>query len=133
MAFVSRTEKVKNIILCTLMASLDRGGVFIMYAVVVTGGKQYKVAEGDVLFVEKLDAEVDAAIELDNVLAISKDNGEFVVGKPVVEGAKVTAKVLKQGKAKKVVVFKYKPKKHYRKKQGHRQPYTKIQIQKINA
>ncbi|AVP55047.1 50S ribosomal protein L21 [Clostridium tetani] len=104
-----------------------------MYAVVVTGGKQYKVTEGDVLFVEKLDAEVDAAIELDNVLAISKDNGEFVVGKPVVEGAKVTAKVLKQGKAKKVVVFKYKPKKHYRKKQGHRQPYTKIQIEKINA
>jgi large subunit ribosomal protein L21 len=104
-----------------------------VYAVVVTGGKQYKVAEGDVIFVEKLDGEVDSTIELENVLAVNKDNGEFVVGKPVVEGAKVTAKVLKQGKAKKVVVFKYKPKKHYRKKQGHRQPYTKLQIEKINA
>lgn len=104
-----------------------------MYAVVVTGGKQYKVAEGDVVYVEKVEAEVDSTIEFDNVLAVSKDNGEFVFGKPAVEGAKVTAKVLKQGKAKKVVVFKYKPKKHYRKKQGHRQPYTKVQIEKINA
>lgn len=104
-----------------------------MYAVVVTGGKQYKVAEGDVVYVEKVEADVDSTIELDNVLAISKDNGEFVFGKPSIEGAKVTAKVLKQGKAKKVVVFKYKPKKHYRKKQGHRQPYTKLQIEKINA
>lgn len=104
-----------------------------MYAVVVTGGKQYKVQEGDILYVEKLDEEVDSTIEIENVLAVSKDNGEFVVGKPVVEGAKVTAKVLKQGKAKKVIVFKYKPKKQYRKKQGHRQPYTKLQIEKINA
>lgn len=82
-----------------------------MYAVVVTGGKQYKVAEGDVLFVEKLTADVDSTVELDNVLLVGKDNGETVVGKPMVEGAKVTAKVLAQGKAKKVVVFKYKPKK----------------------
>lgn len=104
-----------------------------MYAVVVTGGKQYKVAEGDVIFVEKLDGEVDSTIELENVLAVNKDNGEFVVGKPVVEGAKVKAKVLKQGKAKKIIVFKYKPKKDYRKKQGHRQPYTKLQIEKIDA
>ncbi|ACO84726.1 50S ribosomal protein L21 [Clostridium botulinum] len=104
-----------------------------MYAVVVTGGKQYKVAEGDVLFVEKLTADVDSTVELDNVLLVGKDNEETVVGKPMVEGAKVTAKVLAQGKAKKVVVFKYKPKKDYRKKQGHRQPYTKIQIEKINA
>lgn len=104
-----------------------------MYAVVVTGGKQYKVQEGDILYVEKLDEEVDSTIEIENVLAVSRDNGEFVVGKPVVEGAKVTAKVLKQGKAKKVIVFKYKPKKQYRKKQGHRQPYTKLQIEKINA
>ncbi|RUT62216.1 50S ribosomal protein L21 [Clostridium botulinum] len=102
-----------------------------MYAVVVTGGKQYKVAEGDVLFVEKLTADVDSTVELDNVLLVGKDNGETVVGKPMVEGAKVTAKVLAQGKAKKVVVFKYKPKKDYRKKQGHRQPYTKIQIEKL--
>lgn len=104
-----------------------------MYAIVLTGGKQYKVSEGDVIFVEKLEAEVDATIELNEVLAVSKENGEFVVGAPAVEGAKVTAKVVSQGKAKKVVVFKYKRKKHYRKKQGHRQPYTKLQIEKINA
>ncbi|NEZ45674.1 50S ribosomal protein L21 [Clostridium niameyense] len=104
-----------------------------MYAVITTGGKQYKVAEGDVLYVEKLTAEVDSTIDFDQVLLLGKENGETVVGKPAVEGAKVTAKVLAQGKAKKVVVFKYKPKKHYRKKQGHRQPYTKIQIEKINA
>ncbi|MCS4480407.1 50S ribosomal protein L21 [Clostridium botulinum] len=74
-----------------------------MYAVVVTGGKQYKVAEGDVLFVEKLTADVDSTVELDNVLLVGKDNGETVVGKPMVEGAKVTAKVLAQGKAKKLL------------------------------
>jgi large subunit ribosomal protein L21 len=102
-----------------------------MYAVVVTGGKQYKVSEGDVIYVEKLEAEVDSTVEMDNVLAVSKDNGDFVVGKPEVEGAKVTAKVVAQGKSKKVIVFKYK--KDYRKKQGHRQPYTKLQIEKINA
>ncbi|WP_027625001.1 50S ribosomal protein L21 [Clostridium lundense] len=104
-----------------------------MYAILVTGGKQYKVSEGDVIYVEKLDAEAEATIELDNVLAVSKENGELVVGKPVVEGAKVTAKVVKQGKAKKILVFKYKRKKDYRKRQGHRQPYTKLQIEKINA
>lgn len=104
-----------------------------MYAVVLTGGKQYRVQEGDVLFVEKLEAEVDSTVELNNVLAVAKAEGEIKVGSPVVEGAKVVAKVLEQGKAKKVVVFKYKPKKDYRKKQGHRQPYTKIQIEKIEA
>jgi len=104
-----------------------------MYAVVVTGGKQYRVSEGDVVYVEKLNAEVESTVELDNVLVVSKDNGELVVGKPVVEGAKVSAKVLAQGKDKKVIVFKYKRKKDYRKKQGHRQAYTKIQIEKINA
>ncbi|BAH05843.1 50S ribosomal protein L21 [Clostridium kluyveri] len=103
-----------------------------MYAVVATGGKQYKVSEGDIIYVEKLEAEVDSTIELDKVLMINKDEG-LVVGKPVVEGAKVKAKVLKQGKAKKIIVFKYKPKKDYRKKQGHRQPYTKLQIEKIDA
>lgn len=103
-----------------------------MYAVILTGGKQYRVQEGDVLYVEKLNAEVDSTVELDQVLVVSKD-GELVVGKPVVEGAKVVAKVLAQGKAKKVVVFKYKPKKDYRKKQGHRQPYTKLQVEKIEA
>lgn len=104
-----------------------------MYAVVVTGGKQYRVQEGDVLFVEKLDAEVDSTVELGEILAVSKADGELVVGKPVVEGASVTAKVLEQGKAKKVIVFKYKRKKDYRRKQGHRQPYTKVVVEKINA
>ncbi|WP_333860071.1 50S ribosomal protein L21 [Clostridium sp.] len=103
-----------------------------MYAVVATGGKQYKVSEGDIIYVEKLEAEVDSTIELDKVLMVNKDEG-LVVGKPVVEGAKVKAKVLKQGKARKIIVFKYKPKKDYRKKQGHRQPYTKLQIEKIDA
>lgn len=104
-----------------------------MYAVIETGGKQYKVAEGDVIYVEKLDAEVDSTVELGNVLIVSKDDEGLVVGKPVVEGAKVNAKVLAQGKSKKVVVFRYKAKKDYRKKQGHRQPYTKLQIEKIDA
>ena len=104
-----------------------------MYAVVVTGGKQYRVSEGDVVYVEKLNAEVESTVELNNILVVSKDNGELVVGKPVVEGAKVTAKVVAQGRDKKIIVFKYKRKKDYRKKQGHRQAYTKIQIEKINA
>jgi large subunit ribosomal protein L21 len=104
-----------------------------MYAVVLTGGKQYRVQEGDVLFVEKLNADVDATVELNEVLAVSKESGELVVGKPVVEGAKVVAKVVAQGKAKKVIVFKYKRKKDYRRKQGHRQPFTKIVVEKIEA
>ena len=103
-----------------------------MYAVLTTGGKQYRVQEGDVLFVEKLNAEVDSTVELTEVLAVAKD-GEIKVGAPVVEGDKVVAKVLAQGKAKKVVVFKYKRKKDYRRKNGHRQPYTKIVIEKIEA
>ena len=103
-----------------------------MYAVLTTGGKQYRVQEGDVLFVEKLNAEVDSTVELTEVLAVAKD-GEIKVGAPVVEVAKVVAKVLAQGKAKKVVVFKYKRKKDYRRKNGHRQPYTKIVIEKIEA
>jgi large subunit ribosomal protein L21 len=107
--------------------------VLLMYAVLVTGGKQYRVQEGDVLFVEKLNAEVDATVELGDILAVAKENGELVVGKPVVEGASVVAKVLEQGKAKKIIVFKYKAKKDYRRKQGHRQPYTKILVEKINA
>ena len=103
-----------------------------MYAVLVTGGKQFRVQEGDVIFVEKLNAEVDSTVELTEVLAVS--NGETLkVGTPVVEGAKVVAKVAAQGKAKKVIVFKYKRKKDYRRKNGHRQPYTKIQIEKIEA
>jgi len=102
-----------------------------MYAVVKTGGKQYRVQEGDVLFVEKLDAEVDSTVELTEILAVG---GETLnVGTPLVAGAKVIAKVISQGKAKKVIVFKYKRKKDYRKKNGHRQPYTKLVIEKIEA
>ena len=103
-----------------------------MYAVLVTGGKQYRVQEGDVLFVEKLDVEVETTVEFDQILAVGKEEG-LVIGKPIVEGAKVVAKVLAQGKARKVIVFKYKRKIDYRKKQGHRQAYTKIQIEKIEA
>ena len=104
-----------------------------MYAIVKTGGKQYKVAEGDVLFVEKLDAQAGDVVTLNEVLDCTNAEGELVVGAPVVEGASVTAKVVEQGKAKKVIVYKYKAKKDYRRKQGHRQPYTKIVVEKINA
>lgn len=103
-----------------------------MYAVIKTGGKQYRVQEGDILRVEKLKAEEGQTFEFDEVLAVSKDDG-LTVGTPYVEGAKVEAKVLGQGKDKKIIVFKYKAKKNYRKKQGHRQPFTEIQITKINA
>ena len=103
-----------------------------MYAILKTGGKQFKVQEGDVIFVEKLEAEVDSTIEINEVLAVSVD-GVLTVGSPLIEGSKVEAKVLAQGKSKKIIVFKYKPKLDYRKKQGHRQPYTKLQIEKIYA
>ena len=103
-----------------------------MYAIVKTGGKQYKVAQGDVLFVEKLEANEGDVVTLDQVLAVAGENG-LTVGAPVVEGATVTAKVVAQGKAKKVIVYKYKAKKDYRRKQGHRQPYTKLVIEAINA
>ena len=103
-----------------------------MYAIVKTGGKQYKVAQGDVLFVEKLEANEGDVVTLNQVLAVARENG-LTVGAPVVEGATVTAKVVAQGKAKKVIVYKYKAKKDYRRKQGHRQPYTKLVIESINA
>ena len=102
-----------------------------MYAIIVTGGKQYKVSEGDVIFIEKLDAQEGDTVKFDQVLAIGGD--KTVIGTPVVEGASVEAKVVAQGKAKKVIVFKYKPKKGEKTKQGHRQPYTKVQIEKING
>ena len=103
-----------------------------MYAVVLTGGKQYRVQEGDVIYVEKLNAEVESTVELTEGLAVY-DGETLTVGGPVVAGAKVVAKVAAQGKAKKITVFKYKPKKDYRKKTGHRQPYTKLVIEKIEA
>lgn len=101
-----------------------------MYAVIETGGKQYRVQEGDVLFVEKLDVVEGDTVNFDKVLLMSKD-GDLVAGKPYVENAKVEASVLTQGKAKKIIVFKYKAKKNYRKKQGHRQPFTKVKVEKI--
>lgn len=103
-----------------------------MYAIIETGGKQYRVQEGDTLFVEKLDAAEGDVITIENVLAVSKE-GNLTIGTPVVAGAKVEAKVVAQGKGKKIIIFKYKPKKDYRRKQGHRQPYTKLVIEKINA
>lgn len=103
-----------------------------MYAIIVTGGKQYKVQQGDVIYVEKLAAAEGDAVTFDQVVAVSGSNG-FVAGTPTVSGAKVVGKVEKHGKGEKVIVFKYKPKKNYRRKQGHRQPYTKVVIEKIEA
>ena len=113
-----------------------------MYAVIVTGGKQYKVSEGDTLFIEKLDAAEGENVTFDEVL-VTGDGENVNVGAPTVDGASVEAKVVKNGKAKKIIVYKYKPKKHYvfkmkrkkneRKKNGHRQPYSKVEIVKINA
>lgn len=103
-----------------------------MYAVIETGGKQYRVQEGDTIFIEKLGVDDGEAVTFDKVVALSNDSG-FVAGAPYVEGAKVSAKVVKNGKEKKVIVFKYKAKKNYRNKKGHRQPYTKVQIEKIEA
>ena len=103
-----------------------------MHAIIETGGKQYKVAEGDTIYVEKLEAEVDSAVTFDQVLTVVND-GNVTVGKPLVSGAKVTGKVLEQGKEKKILVFKYKAKSNYRRRQGHRQPFTKVAIEKIEA
>jgi large subunit ribosomal protein L21 len=102
------------------------------HAIIVTGGKQYRVAEGDVLFIEKLEVEAGAEVNFNQVLAvIDGENAKF--GTPVVEGATVTATVVKNGKGKKIRVFKMKPKKGYKRTQGHRQPYTKVEIKTINA
>jgi len=103
-----------------------------MYAVIATGGKQYRVAEGDVIFVEKLAGEIDEQIVFSDVLTVVED-GSVKLGAPYLEGAKVTAKVVKQGKDKKILVYKYKSKANYRRRQGHRQPYTKVSIEKIEA
>lgn len=102
-----------------------------MYAVIVTGGKQYKVSTGDVLYVEKLGAEAEEEITFDTVLAVNTDAG-FKAGKDCAD-ATVSAKVLKNGKGKKITVFTYKPKKNEKRKMGHRQPYTKVEITAINA
>ena len=99
-------------------------------AIIETGGKQYRVAEGDVIFVEKLGAEENEKVTFDKVLAVIGDDVQNF-GAPVVEGASVTGTVVKNGKGKKVIVYKMRPKKNYRRKQGHRQPYTKVQIDSI--
>ena len=103
-----------------------------MNAIIVTGGKQYKVAEGDEIFIEKMEAEAGEAVVFDQVLAIL-DGDKATFGTPVVEGASVEAKIVKNGKGKKIRIFKYNAKKGYRKRQGHRQPYTKVEIGKISV
>ncbi|MBQ3410842.1 50S ribosomal protein L21 [Bacillus mycoides] len=102
-----------------------------MYAIIETGGKQIKVEAGQEIYIEKLDVEAGETVTFDKVLFVGGENVK--VGSPVVEGATVTAKVEKQGRAKKIIVFKYKAKKNNRKKQGHRQPYTKLVVEAINA
>ncbi len=102
-----------------------------MYAVIKTGGKQYRVAAGDVIKVERLDGEVGQSVAFDQVLMVGGQEGEPIIGTPVVAGAQVTAEVLEQGKAPKVIVFKKKRRKHYRRKRGHRQLQTVVRIREI--
>ncbi len=104
-----------------------------MYAVIESGGKQYKVSEGTVLKVEKLEVAVGDRLSIDKVLMINDENGNVKVGNPLVNNARVEVEVMEQGREKKVVVFKYKRRKNYRKKQGHRQPFTKIKVLTIEA
>ncbi len=103
-----------------------------MTAIIETGGKQYRVSEGDIIFVEKLDAEEGSAVNFDKVLAVFNDDSA-TFGKPLVEGASVSGTVVKNGKGKKVMIFKMNSKKGYRRRQGHRQPYTKVQINSVTA
>lgn len=103
-----------------------------MYAIIETGGKQYKVQEGQVIRIEKLDAQIGEEVTFDKILAVKREN-ELKVGTPLVEGAKALGTVLDQGRGKKIIVFKYKAKKNYRRKQGHRQPFTEVKIERIEA
>lgn len=102
-----------------------------MYAIIKTGGKQYVVEEGKVISIEKLDVEEGAEVTFDEVLLVSGD--DVKIGAPTVAGAKVTGKVLEQGKERKIRIFKYKAKSNYRRRQGHRQPFTKVKVEKIEA
>ncbi|WP_257346306.1 50S ribosomal protein L21 [Pseudalkalibacillus decolorationis] len=102
-----------------------------MYAIIEAGGKQYRVEEGQKLYIEKVNAEAGETVTFDRVLMVGGDNVK--VGSPIVDGATVTAKVEQNGRSKKIVVYKFKPKKNYRRKQGHRQPYTQVVIDKING
>jgi large subunit ribosomal protein L21 len=115
---------------CLGMASPGQGGVEIMYAIIETGGKQYKVQKGDVLKIEKVQAEAGDVVEVSNVLAVV-DEKKTSFGKPLVQGAKVVLRVLEHGKGDKIIVYKYKPKKKYRRTQGHRQPYSKVVVESI--
>ena len=110
----------------------EAGATSLKHAIIVTGGKQYRVAEGDVIFVEKLDVEAGETVKFDRVLAVI-DEDKAVFGTPVAENAVVSGNVVKNGKSKKIRVYKMKPKKGYRRTQGHRQPYTKVEITKIEA
>ena len=110
----------------------EAGATSLKHAIIVTGGKQYRVAEGDVIFVEKLDVEAGETVKFDRVLAVI-DEDKAVFGTPVVENAVVSGNVVKNGKSKKIRVYKMKPKKGYRRTQGHRQPYTKVEITKNEA
>jgi large subunit ribosomal protein L21 len=106
--------------------------VFILYAIIKTGGKQYKVAEGSEIIVEKLEAEEGSSVTFEEVLAVGEGE-EIKFGRPIVEGAKVTGSVVKVGKGPKIRIFKYRHKTNYRRRQGHRQPFTKVKIEKIEA
>lgn len=103
-----------------------------MYAIIQTGGKQYRVSEGDVIVIEKLTAVAGETVEFTEVLSVVKD-GSVAIGTPVVAGSKVTGKIVEHGKGKKIRIFKYKSKSNYRKRQGHRQPFTKVLIETIEA
>jgi large subunit ribosomal protein L21 len=129
--FVSRTEKApKCASALPKMARLVRGGKNLMYAVIETGGKQYRVQSGDVISVEKLPVSAGDKVTLDRVLVFS-DGKTTKVGTPYVENAKVETTVVENGKGDKVIIFKYKAKKDYRKKQGHRQPYTMLKVESL--
>jgi large subunit ribosomal protein L21 len=112
--------------------SMFEGGVKLMYAIIKTGGKQYKVSEGDTISLEKLETAAGETVVFDQVLACS-DDSRVRIGRPLLEGANVKAKVLEHGKDKKILDFKYKAKSNYRRRQGHRQPFTKVEIEKIEA
>ena len=120
----------KWFILPVVASFLKEREVLCMYAIFETGGKQYKVQEGDTLFIEKLNAEDESVVTFDKVISVGEGK-KLKIGKPYVKGASVEATVIKSGKEKKIIVYKMKPKKNYRRKQGHRQPYTKIQISSI--
>ena len=132
----NRTKKVLNLpafmLGSTAFGEYSRQGGVMMYAIIQTGGKQYRVTEGDVLNIEKLEAAEGEVVAFDRVLTVVS-NGDVKIGTPVVAGAKVTAKVVAHGKDKKILVFKYKAKSNYRRRQGHRQPFTKVEISKIEA